>query len=306
MSHNIVQGTMSKSLENMSFLSGLFAGVFLCVFSILFMLVMSLRSVRPKTTKQVPKLQSHFYKESWLEFSDTPNDNGLKKLPPKGLLSATLKALFSSQSQEEEPSHRRMLYAILKHSSLFLYENESQSVCVDVLLLAQYHIELYPSHVPNYERFLKDHPICLIPKKSTDGILYIYATSGSEKEDWFILLKRACLKTFNSQHEQAMTSYIESMTKLVQTVKQSDSDDQSTAWLNALLGRAFVAVNSNPKIQHFFIQKLNRHMNLETSPSILSEIVIQEVSFGNSLPVFKNPKLVDISVDGDMQVEMGN
>jgi hypothetical protein len=298
---------LGKSLEMgmIPFLSGLFSGVLLCVLMILFLIVKSVRPVRPKPTKDSPKLQSHFYKESWLEFSDTPNDTMFKKFPQKGLLSATLKALFSGQNQPEASTHRRMLYAILKHSSLFLYENESQSVCLDVLLLAQYHVELHPPQVPDYERFLKDHPICLIPKTKADGVLYIYATSGSEKEDWFILLTRACQKTSNGQYEEAMTSYIESMTKLVQTMKHTDPDYQSTAWLNALLGRAFVAVNANPNIKHWFIQKLNRHMNLETSPSILSEIFIQDVSFGNSLPVFKNPKLVDISVDGDMQVEMG-
>ncbi len=37
---------------------------------------------------------------------------------------------------------------------------------------------------------------------------------------------------------------------------------------------------------------------------MLGDIVIQELNVGNSLPVLSNPKLVNISVDGDMLIEM--
>ncbi|KAI9333518.1 putative integral membrane protein conserved region-domain-containing protein, partial [Zopfochytrium polystomum] len=74
-------------------------------------------------------------------------------------------------------------------------------------------------------------------------------------------------------------------------------------WLNALVGRAFIGLHSNPKIKEWVIAKINSRVSKSRETSILGDIVIQDLSVGDSLPVISNPRLVDFSVDGDLNVQ---
>jgi hypothetical protein len=38
----------------------------------------------------------------------------------------------------------------------------------------------------------------------------------------------------------------------------------------------------------------------------LGEITIQDVQVGDSIPVLSNPKLLELSADGSLSIEMGN
>ncbi|KAI8800762.1 hypothetical protein BJ742DRAFT_780047 [Cladochytrium replicatum] len=114
----------------------------------------------------------------------------------------------------------------------------------------------------------------------------------------------------------------------------------ATAWLNALVGRAFVAIHSNPRIKEWLLAKLSRRTKhgvpavssfkdgvssakgwfsrlgspIALDPKqqqqqqqqfgFLGDIVIQDIDVGDSIPLLSNPKLLDLSVDGDMRIEM--
>jgi hypothetical protein len=52
------------------------------------------------------------------------------------------------------------------------------------------------------------------------------------------------------------------------------------------------------------IQRLSRHTVESDNDSFLGDIHIRDIFVGDSLPVLSNPKLVNISVDGDMLIEM--
>ncbi|KAL2915008.1 hypothetical protein HK105_205552 [Polyrhizophydium stewartii] len=182
--------------------------------------------------------------------------------------------------------------------------------------------------------------------------LFLYAPTGSDKEDWFFMLRRA--SKLPSQADSAALStghpsadptraYIEAMEKLISNtragvdapanagaarssssksgserhrrdrsgkhrshaVPASPADQASTAWLNALVGRAFVAVHANPYIKDWVIHRLMRRAPHAVQPnSFLGDIVIQDLHVGNSLPVLSNPRLLDISVNGDMNIEV--
>ncbi|KAI8923576.1 putative integral membrane protein conserved region-domain-containing protein, partial [Entophlyctis helioformis] len=147
--------------------------------------------------------------------------------------------------------------------------------------------------------------------------LFIYAPTGSDKEDWFFMLRRSsklpafadsgALSAFY-QEADPMRAYTEAMDKLIQNTSTglgASPEHQATAWLNALVGRVFVAVHSNPYIKDWFIHRLTRRAPQQTeTSSFLGDIVIQDLNVGNSLPVLSNPKLVNISVEGDMNIEM--
>ncbi|KAJ3070946.1 hypothetical protein HDU98_006018, partial [Podochytrium sp. JEL0797] len=82
-------------------------------------------------------------------------------------------------------------------------------------------------------------------------------------------------------------------------------DDPASAWINALLGRVFVGFHSNPKIKTYLIQKLSRRSGAKTfAQGFLSDILIQDLNIGDSIPVLSNPRLVSFSLDGDLVVDL--
>lgn len=225
----------------------------------------------------------------------------------------------------ESEKQCQSLYGVLKHRTLFLYKNESQIECVRVLLLPEIRVKIYPENVPDSEMYLRTNPIALTPKQTSSDTslaktLYLYAPTGSDKEDWFFMLRRSsklsayadsgALSTFY-QEVLPMRVYTEAMQKLIfnttHSATGSADEKQATAWLNALVGRAFVGLHSNPYIKDWVVHRLSRigpHSQDDATSSFLGDIVIQDIHVGNSLPVLSNPRLVDIGVGTDMNVEL--
>ncbi|KAJ3335206.1 hypothetical protein HDU91_002282, partial [Kappamyces sp. JEL0680] len=214
-------------------------------------------------------------------------------------------------------------YGVLKHKTLFIYSDEDQTECVRVILVPQYHVQLYPNSLSEHELFMPQHPIVLRVLPDIDSLnlqpeFYIYPTSSSEKESWFVILRRAsrlppfadsgALSTFY-QEIDPVKQYVDAMKKLVSNTGHENGNEElsATAWLNALVGRMFVAIHANPNVTEWVKKRLSRHTveaDDDAEPSLLGDIVIQDLDVGNSLPVLSNPKLVSISVDGDMLIEM--
>lgn len=63
-----------------------------------------------------------------------------------------------------------------------------------------------------FELFWRDTPINII---TSDKKYFIYAPSSSDKEDWFLLLRRAALQVLNNDNEAQHVEYSTSMRKLV-------------------------------------------------------------------------------------------
>ncbi|KAI8813217.1 hypothetical protein BJ742DRAFT_475444 [Cladochytrium replicatum] len=324
---------------------------------------------------------------------------------------------------EPLPKPYRDVCGVLKQKTLLLYESDDERECTDVLLLPQYRVDLYPENLPDNEIYARENPVRIRSKALLDlqrgrrkrngssgpssgdvsvaegsaGLefstqrmltMYVYAPTGCDKEDWYLMLRRssrlrtrhgsgAGTDTGSNSSGSGMTGRVESiamknyrriMQKLVERVKgvgeaegesgekkpgatsspvsgspQSMSGESfmATAWLNALVGRAFVAIHSNLRIKEWLLAKLSRRtkhavpvvssfkdgvssakswfsrigstVNLDPKQQqqqhqqqfgFLGDIVIQDIDVGDSIPVLSNPKLLDLSVDGDMRIEM--
>jgi Maintenance of mitochondrial morphology protein 1 len=174
-----------------------------------------------------------------------------------------------------------------------------------------------PKDAPDVELFSRFNPIALQARDDVPhevSCFYIYCSTGSEKEDWFVILKR-CSKLPEFADDEAlsafyqelgpMRAYTAAMEKLIQHTAAADTpESQATAWLNAIVGRLFVAVHTNSHVKEWLTSRLSRRSVETKDEGFLGDIHIQNLNVGNSLPVLSNPKLLSISVDGDMMVEM--
>ncbi|KAJ3179527.1 hypothetical protein HDU85_004800 [Gaertneriomyces sp. JEL0708] len=214
----------------------------------------------------------------------------------------------------------RIAYAVLRHKTLSLYTSDKQTECSEMLVMSDFLVDHYPMVSTDLDIYLRTNPICLATKPHVEhrGVYYLYMPTASEKEDWYIMLRRAAdLPSFadagamSAYYEDCkpVRAYVDAMRKLVDIVKPSKDNPElvATAWLNALVGRAFVGIHASPKVKDWLMEKFTRRsMNFqrEYEPSLLGDIVVQDLHVGDSLPILSNPQLKDISVDGDMLIEL--
>ncbi|KAI8914333.1 putative integral membrane protein conserved region-domain-containing protein, partial [Gorgonomyces haynaldii] len=213
----------------------------------------------------------------------------------------------------------KTLFAVLKQKTLILYTDETQVECVQVIPVAQYQVQLLPENTNDMEMFNRHNPIYLLAKedgfsKPSIEYFYIYCPTGSEKEDWFLILRRVsqlpafadndALSAFY-QELAPMKSYVGAMEKLIEKTKDDDPSNVQIHWLNALVGRLFVAVHTSIYVKEWLTARLSvRSPEREEEGSFLGDIVIQDLDPGDSIPVISNPKLLSISVNGDLMVEL--
>ncbi|KAJ3165824.1 hypothetical protein HK101_012063 [Irineochytrium annulatum] len=220
----------------------------------------------------------------------------------------------------------RNVFAVLKHRTLFVYSSDERLECIDIILLTEFKVDLFPEHLKDSELYLRETPVRMrlrssLPaggrrgnEKNTNVGLFLYTANGSDKEDWFFMLRRASHLPLNAdsgalstyfQDSEPMRHFAEAMSKLKATVDNLEgAEGHATAWLNALVGRAFVGLHANPRIRDWVISKLSRRYTRARGSSILGDIVIQDLSVGNSIPVLSNPKLLGFTADGDVDVEV--
>ncbi|KAJ3234126.1 hypothetical protein HDU78_006019 [Chytriomyces hyalinus] len=220
------------------------------------------------------------------------------------------------------------VFAVIKCDVMFIYDSEKKLECVDVWRLKNYQVSFHERHLQDHELYHKHTPLQIWPKEQNTSSpyvhTYIYCQSGSEKEDWFFLLRRASTLQYSecttqNNAPQAQQQYRNSMQKLSNSLgidsSSSEPQDPATAWINALLGRMFVGFHANPLIKRYLIDKFSRqrHTHAPSSPNeqesttstaFLSDIEITDLEIGDSLPIISNPRLVEFSLDGDMVLDL--
>lgn len=147
--------------------------------------------------------------------------------------------------------------------------------------------------------YSKYTPIQLVPKfEFADELptLYLYTRTGSDKEDWFIILRRVeGLPEFADEdsmnafyHDlEPVKDYNEAMEKLVKNTLLSDrlngldpeNQHCGTEWLNALLGRFFVGMHTNSHVKDW-IKGITMRSLEKTEESFLGDIHIKNLNVG--------------------------
>lgn len=244
-----------------------------------------------------------------------------------------------------------LVYGVLKHGTLFLYDSDKQLECKLIVPVHDYVISIYPEGKRDHELFNRSTAIRLRPKhrratinglEATDtelrkrptgdatGILKsktdtnlldgpdsywslerdLFLTCGRaiDKEDWYFALIAAS-EFMTDTPDQAQVETVDethfdvsAMQDLITTI-QRDPDQRQVQWLNAIMGRIFLGVYKTEKVQRYFEERITKKIRKMKRPSLLDEIVVQNVHVGHAIPYFTHPKLVSLGIDGNLEAE---
>ncbi|VVT51271.1 uncharacterized protein SAPINGB_P003041 [Magnusiomyces paraingens] len=256
--------------------------------------------------------------------------------------SSTFSSITSSSTSSSTQSKKSKLikyHAILRHGNLFLYEDPDHEQLTQVIVIAHHLVTLWPPKVPDGELFAKRSAICLVkipynhgssnlsdyeiaemlsnPKEPPKNAFYLYSDNASEKEDFYFALIRASKRyTLRSAAEPTkpvslfnpvyMAHPLHHRTSdimdLIQTLHSTDSNIQ-TRWLNAIIGRIFLATKDTPPFTNFLINKISNKLTRIKRPTFLSEIYVTQLSCGDSIPYITHPKLSELTPEGKLTID---
>ena len=232
----------------------------------------------------------------------------------------------SDKVRSSQRKHR--FYAILKHGNLFLYKNESLKDVKHVIVLLTHFISIWPRTLTDAQMFTKSSAVAIMncskittseisqydssnPQVNSPpkGTFFIYCDINSDKEDWYFALVRAT-KSPNSEihntldpkiHAKTLHFTTSHMINLILTLYSSEGQLQ-TKWLNALIGRFFLALQNTKILSNYLHTKIAKKLNKIKKPGFLDEFVIKSIYPGDSAPFFTFPSLKEISPDGTIIV----
>ncbi|PHH88076.1 hypothetical protein CDD83_8039 [Cordyceps sp. RAO-2017] len=208
-----------------------------------------------------------------------------------------------------------VFYVVLRHGHLMLFDDDEQLEVRHVISLAHHDISIYSGGdaTPEGELFIKRNALCLsrrrggpdeTPDNPVSKPFYLFSENCSAKEDFYFALLKNQEQTFGFDASAPKPKHfdVKSIIALVQRLHSSE-DHLHSRWLNALLGRLFLAVYKTRDLENFLRDKITNKISRVKRPSFLTNITIQGIDTGEAAPYFTNLKLRDLTVEGECVVE---
>ncbi|EXJ82230.1 hypothetical protein A1O3_06043 [Capronia epimyces CBS 606.96] len=203
-----------------------------------------------------------------------------------------------------------VFYVVLRHGHLMLYDDIQQLEVRYVISLEHHDVEIYggEGETPEGELWIKRNAIRLKRKTNTAGDtpsslpFYLFSENLSEKEDFYFALLKNQEKTTDEDPPAPQQFEIDDIVKLVQQLHSSEEHLQ-TRWLNAVIGRLFLAMYKTPELEEFVRKKLTKKISRVKKPNFITKLALKKIDLGNGAPFVTNPRLRDLTVDGDCTVE---
>lgn len=207
---------------------------------------------------------------------------------------------------------RNVFFVVLRHGHLMLYDDSEQLEVRHVISLEHHDVSIYGGEekILEGELWIKRNAICLSRKSDVDNgtsvskPFYLFSENCSEKEDfYFALLQNQEVKSHGSNNPPKPQQYdVKHIIGLVQTLHSSEEQLQ-TRWINALIGRGFLALYKTQEVEDYIRKKIIKKISRVKKPAFLSGVILQNVDMGESAPYITNPRLKDLTIDGDCCVE---
>jgi hypothetical protein len=209
---------------------------------------------------------------------------------------------------------RNLFYIVLRHRHLMLYDDSEQVEVRHVISLSHHDVSIYGGEedIPEGELWIKRNAICLSRKAmshtmvgSTSKPFYLFSENCSDKEDFYFALLQNQERVGTDQHLPPLVQHFEvkHIINLVQRLHSSEEQLQ-TRWVNALVGRLFLGMYKTQEIEDLIRLKITKKISRVNKPAFISGIVLKKIDTGNSAPFITNPRLKDLTVEGDCTVEM--
>jgi hypothetical protein len=193
-----------------------------------------------------------------------------------------------------------------------LYDNSEQLEVRHVISLDNYEVDIYGggNRIPEGELWIKRNCVRLTQRLRHEDIqleskpYYIFSENSSEKEDFYHALLQGRDRPSLS-HRNPLNALHFDLSDLVCLIQQLHASEENlhTRWLNALIGRLFLALYKTAKVEEFIWTKVNKKIARVPKPAFISSINVQRIDMGLLPPFITNPKLKELSMDGDLIVE---
>jgi hypothetical protein len=195
-----------------------------------------------------------------------------------------------------------------------LYDDMNQVEVRYVISLAHHDVTIYggEADIPEGELWLKRNAICLSRRLESLGDLggptppfYLFSENLSEKEDFYIAMLQNQNRLWDSADRPRKPQEFDTkhIVTLVQRLHSSEEQLQ-TRWINAFLGRYFLALYRTPELEEFVRSKIVKKISRVNKPNFISKIGLQRIDMGEGAPFITNPRLKDLTVDGNCCVEV--
>jgi hypothetical protein len=196
-----------------------------------------------------------------------------------------------------------------------LFDDEEQLEVRHVVSLAHHNVSIYSGgdETPEGEVFIKRNALCLTRKTDVGELtpdgksskpFYLFSELCSEKEDFYFAMLRNQERIPDSKTNPPIPLLydVKDIITLVQKLHSSEEHLQ-TRWINAIIGRLFLALYKTSEMENFIRAKITKKISRVKKPSFLSRIVLKHIDLGEAAPVITNPRLKDLTVDGELVVE---
>ncbi|KAI9248847.1 putative integral membrane protein conserved region-domain-containing protein [Phascolomyces articulosus] len=264
--------------------------------------------------------QQQSYKVGWLRVSRDEQ----RLPPPDASIGDMVKNIIINGNRNNQQN--QIYFAVLKHTTLYLYDSERQLDCKGVIQVNQHKVMTHPPGLHDHELFTRPHLIKLTHKDNKDAHYYINCNKCVDKEDWYFALLRsgysiaaestntstatitttATAHSTLSHHEKESSMHFDqdAMNKLLTTI-HSDEHHFQTQWFNAMLGRIFCAVYKTDEINAHLYNKLISKLDKINArrPAFLGEITVRSVDPGHAPPFITQPRLLGLSPTGVLTAE---
>ncbi|KAK8102897.1 hypothetical protein PG984_016043 [Apiospora sp. TS-2023a] len=208
-----------------------------------------------------------------------------------------------------------VFYVVLRHGHLMLFDDEEQLEVRHVISLAHHDISIYSGGdiTPEGELFIKRNALCLTRKEATIGVspdtqmskpFYLFSENCSAKEDFYFSMIKNQEHVFGatSKAPQPQQFDVKDIISLVQRLHASEEHMQ-TRWLNALIGRMFLSIYKTRDLENEIREKITKKLSRVKRPSFLTRISLTDVDTGDAAPYITNPRLRDLTVEGEFVME---
>nr|AVA29529.1 hypothetical protein [Venturia inaequalis] len=207
---------------------------------------------------------------------------------------------------------RNVFYIVLRLGHLMLYDDTEQLDVRHVISLALYDIDIYAGgeEILEGELFVKRNCIRLkrrqdreVPAEDSKPFC-LFSDNCSEKEDFYraLLQNQDHVSGIMRRSPEVLQFETDHIIKLVQQLHASGENLQ-TRWINALIGRLFLSLYKTQETHELIHTKITKKITRVSKPSFIESISVNNIDMGNSAPIFTNPRLRELTVDGDLTIE---
>jgi len=237
------------------------------------------------------------------------------------------------ESRPKSVSKCPRFWGVVRGGQLQLFEDKYEHKFMRFITLPKHVAMIWPQDLQEFELFYRRYPIALVSRMSPEGLvsldlapgqpprdaIYIYVENPVEKEDLYFALVKESSDTRNLDSAELSELHNSSLgprdpevmarplrarkleAQKLQSLVWSSQVPGETQWLNALVGRMFLALKDTPLIDDYLRRKFSYKLKpISRSSNIIGDIEVRSIFCGDAAPHIDDIKLRELTPEGSL------